>query len=132
MLAISATLLVFVLQAGQLTSIRGAQRYLVVTLLAVPLLLLAAWWVDQSTLYLQDVEGLAGGSSAMAQALSLAVARRALLPAAIGFALLLAAFPFGTWMPAVAADAPPLATAFVFTAGQSMALYLALSFLGGI
>jgi formate hydrogenlyase subunit 3/multisubunit Na+/H+ antiporter MnhD subunit len=131
-LAISATLLVFILQAGQLTSIRGAQRYLVITLLAVPLLLLAAWWVDQSTLYLQDVEGLAGGSSAMAQALSLAVARRALLPAALGFALLLAAFPFGTWMPAVAADAPPLASAFVFTAGQSMALYLALSFLGGM
>jgi len=41
-LAISATLLVFILQAGQMSSIRGAQRYLVVTLLAVPFLLLAA------------------------------------------------------------------------------------------
>jgi formate hydrogenlyase subunit 3/multisubunit Na+/H+ antiporter MnhD subunit len=33
-------------------------------------------------------------------------------------------------MPVVAADAPPMVAAFVFTAGQSMALYLALSFLG--
>jgi formate hydrogenlyase subunit 3/multisubunit Na+/H+ antiporter MnhD subunit len=130
-LAISATLVVFILQAGRLTWVRGAQRYLVVTLLAVPFLLLAAWFVDQSGLYFQDVEGLAGGSSAMAQALSQAMMRRALLPAAVGFGLLLAAFPFGTWMPAIAADAPPLAAAFVFTAGQSMALYLALSFLGG-
>lgn len=130
-LAISATLMVFILQAGQPTWVRGAQRYLVVTLLAVPFLLLAAWFVDQSALYFQDIEGLAGGSSAMAAALSQAMMRRALLPAAIGFGLLLAAFPFGTWMPAVAAGAPPIVTAFVFTAGQSMALYLALSFLGG-
>jgi formate hydrogenlyase subunit 3/multisubunit Na+/H+ antiporter MnhD subunit len=130
-LAISATLLVFILQAGQPTWVRGAQRYLVVTLLAVPFLLLAAWFVDQSAVYFQDVEGLAGGSSAVAGALSQAMMRRALLPAAIGFGLLLAAFPFGTWMPAIAADAPPMVTAFVFTAGQSMALYLALTFLGG-
>lgn len=129
-LGISATLMVFILQAGQLASIRGAQRYLVVTLLAVPLLLLASWFVDQSALYLQDVEGLAGGSSAMASALSQAMMRRALVPAALGFGLLLAAFPFGTWMPALAADAPPLVAAFVFTVGQAMALYLAFSFLG--
>jgi formate hydrogenlyase subunit 3/multisubunit Na+/H+ antiporter MnhD subunit len=54
--------------------------------------------------------------------------RSALLPAGMGFALLLAAFPFGTWMPAVAADAPPIVTAFVFTAGQAMALFLGLIF----
>ncbi|MFN2225055.1 MAG: proton-conducting transporter membrane subunit [Anaerolineae bacterium] len=131
-LAISATLLVFVLQAGQPSLIRGAQRYLVITLLAVPLLLLASWFVDQSAVYFQDIEGLAGGSSAMAEVLSQAMARRALLPAALGFGLLLAAFPFGTWMPAVAAEAPPMVSAFVFTVGQSMALYLAMSFLGRV
>jgi formate hydrogenlyase subunit 3/multisubunit Na+/H+ antiporter MnhD subunit len=32
-------------------------------------------------------------------------------------------------MPSIAADAPPLATAFVFTVGQAMALFLALTFL---
>ncbi len=109
--AIAATLLIFVLQAGQLLSVRGAQRYLLVTLLAVPLLLMAAWLADQPA----AIEGQA-------------LARRALLPAALGFGLLLASFPFGTWMPAVAAEAPPLVSAFVFTVGQGMALYLAISF----
>lgn len=113
-LGISATLTVFILQAGKPGSIRGAQRYLLVSLLAVPLLLAAAWMVEPSLSGAQNAE----------------VARRVLLPAALGFGLLLAAFPFGTWMPAVAADAPPIVTAFVFTAGQAMALFLALSFLG--
>jgi formate hydrogenlyase subunit 3/multisubunit Na+/H+ antiporter MnhD subunit len=111
---VSATLTVFILQAGQLDSIRGAQRYLLVSLLAVPLLLAAAWMVEPA---------LPGAQNAEA-------ARRVLLPAALGFGLLLAAFPFGTWMPAVAADAPPVVTAFVFTAGQAVALFLAVSFLG--
>jgi NADH-quinone oxidoreductase subunit N len=128
-LAISATLAVFALQAGQLASVRGAQRYLLVSLLAVPLLLLAGWFIDQSLLYAADVEGLAGGSPEMAAALEAAMARRALLPAALGFGFLLAAFPFGTWMPALAADAPPVVAAFIFTAGQAMALYLALALL---
>jgi len=111
---VSATLTVFILQAGQLGSIRGAQRYLLVSLLAVPLLLAAAWMVEPT---------LAGAQNAE-------TARRVLLPIALGFGLLLAAFPFGTWMPAVAADAPPVVTAFVFTAGQAVALFLAMSFLG--
>jgi multicomponent Na+:H+ antiporter subunit D len=111
--AISTTLTMFVLHAGQGTAIRGAQRYLLVTLLAVPLLLAAAWFVDRS---LTDPD-------------SIEMARRALLPAALGFGLLLAAFPFGTWMPALAAEAPPMATAFIFTTGQAMALFLTLVFL---
>jgi formate hydrogenlyase subunit 3/multisubunit Na+/H+ antiporter MnhD subunit len=112
-LAISVALTVFVIQAGQLTSIRGALRYLLITALAVPFMLAAAWYVDQSLLSPDNAE----------------MASRALLPAVVGFGLLLAVFPFGTWMPAVAADAPPLVSAFVFTAGQSMAFYLALVFL---
>ncbi len=111
--AASTTLTVFILQGGQPTSIRGAQRYLLVALLAVPFLLSAIWLVGQVTLDPTNSE----------------MARQVLLPAALGFGLLLAVFPFGTWMAALAADAPPLATAFVFTAGQAMALFLALRFL---
>jgi formate hydrogenlyase subunit 3/multisubunit Na+/H+ antiporter MnhD subunit len=111
--AVSVTLVVFIIQAGQGASIRGAQRYLLVTLLAVPPLLAAAWLVDPASSTVQGVE----------------MARRALLPAALGFGLLLAAFPFGTWMPAVAADAPPIVAAFIFTAGQAVALFLTLTFL---
>ncbi len=111
-LAISATLAVPIIQGGQGGSVKGAQRYLVVTLLAVPFLLTAAWFVDQSALEPENADMI----------------RQALLPAAVGFGLLLAAFPFGTWMPAMAADAPPIVTAFVFTTGQAMALFLALVF----
>jgi formate hydrogenlyase subunit 3/multisubunit Na+/H+ antiporter MnhD subunit len=111
--AISVTLTVFIIQGGQPTGVRGAQRYLIVTLLSVPFLLAAAWLVDQSLLVPENAEMI----------------RSALLPVGMGFALLLAAFPFGTWMPAVAADAPPIVTAFVFTAGQAMALFLGLVFL---
>jgi multicomponent Na+:H+ antiporter subunit D len=118
--AIAATFLVFVLQAGQLRSVRGAQRYLLITLLAVPLLLMAAWLIEQPVAGPAEVEaGAIAGQD---------LARRALLPAALGFGLLLAVFPFGTWMPALAAEAPPLVSAFVFTVGQGMALYLAFSF----
>jgi formate hydrogenlyase subunit 3/multisubunit Na+/H+ antiporter MnhD subunit len=111
--AMSVTIAVFVIQTSQSSSVRGAQRYLLVSLLAVPLLLAAAWLVDPSVPGAQASE----------------IARRALIPAALGFGLLLAVFPFGTWMPAVAADAPPLVTAFIFTAGQAVALFLAFIFL---
>jgi formate hydrogenlyase subunit 3/multisubunit Na+/H+ antiporter MnhD subunit len=110
---ISTTLATFIIQGGQPGSIRGAQRYLVVTLLAIPFLLAATWLMDEFTRNPASAE----------------IARNALLPVALGFGLLLAAFPFGTWMPALAADAPPIVTAFVFTAGQAMAIFLALVFL---
>jgi formate hydrogenlyase subunit 3/multisubunit Na+/H+ antiporter MnhD subunit len=113
--AISVTLVVFIIQARPHHSIRGAQRYLVVTLLAVPFLLAAAWFVDQSVLNPEDA----------------AMARQALLPAGLGFGLLLAAFPFSTWMPAMAADAPPIVTVFVFMIGQAMVLFLGVRFLRG-
>lgn len=112
-LALGGALTVFIIQGGQLGSVRGAQRYLMVTLLAVPLLLVAGWLGEPLPSGVQNAEMI----------------RRALVPAALGFGLLLAAFPFGTWMPAVAAEAPPIVTAFVFTAGQAVALFLALSFL---
>ena len=119
--AISATVAVFVIQGGQRTSIRGAQRYLLVTLLAVPLLLIAAQIIDPSLLNSETAEV---ADLALRNATSLG-----LVAAALGFGLLLAAFPFGTWMPALAAEAPPIVAAFVFTAGQAMALFLALVFL---
>ena len=111
--AMSATPAIFMIQAPHRVSVRGAQRYLLVTVLAVPLLLAASWMADQSLLDPERIE----------------LARQALLPAGLGFALLLAVFPFVTWMPALAGDAPPLATAFVFTAGQAMAVYLVMMFL---
>jgi formate hydrogenlyase subunit 3/multisubunit Na+/H+ antiporter MnhD subunit len=113
-LALSVTLSAFIIQRGRHPSVRGAQRYLLVTLLSVPLLLAAGWLVDQSVLN-------SDGTS---------LARQAVLPAALGFGLLLAAFPFGTWIPAVTADAPSVVSAFVLTVGQAMTLFLLAVFLG--
>lgn len=126
--AMSATLAVFIIQAGAPESVRGAQRYLLVTLLAVPLLLAAAWFVDQSALLPEALADLSPSDAVAAVELAAATFQRGLLFAAFGFGLLLAAFPFSTWMAALAADAPPIVSAFLFTAGQAMALFLAFRF----
>lgn len=112
LLVISAALMVFILQAGQPGSIRGAQRYLVVTMLAVPFLLSAAWFKGQALLYPENGD----------------LIRYALLSAGLGFGLLLASFPFSTWMPPIATEAPPVAAGFALTVGQTMALFVGLSF----
>jgi len=111
-LAISATLVVFIIRRERSDSIQGAQRYLVVVLLAVPLIMGAVWMMDQAAL----------------EPAKAALARTALLPAALGFGLLLAAVPFSMWLPALITDAPPLAGAFVLTVSQGMAIYLMVTF----
>ncbi len=111
-LAMSAALVVFIIRRDRSDAVRGAQRYLVVVLLAVPLIVGAVWMVDQSSL----------------EPARAALARTALVPAALGFCLLLAAIPFSMWLPALTADAPPLVSAFVLTISQGMAIYLMLAF----
>ena len=111
-LGMSATLVVFIIRKERSDSVRGAQRYLVVVLLAVPLIIGAIWMVGQSAL----------------DPAKAALARTALLPAALGFGLLLAAIPFSMWLPALTADAPPLVSAFVLTISQGMAIYLMVAF----
>jgi formate hydrogenlyase subunit 3/multisubunit Na+/H+ antiporter MnhD subunit len=103
-----ATPALFLLQGEKPGPVRGGDRYLVVTLLAAPLLLSASWLAGQ---------GQPGAEGS-------AMARMALLPAGLGFGMLLAAFPFGTWMPALTAGAPPLSAALVMSVSQAMALYL--------
>jgi len=111
-LAISATLVVFIIRRERSDPVRGAERYLVVALLAVPLIMAAVWMVDQSAL----------------EPARAALARTALVPAALGFGLLLAAIPFSMWLPALTVDAPPLVSAFVLTISQGMAIYLMVTF----
>jgi len=112
-LAISATLVAFIIRGERSDPVRGAQRYLTVALLAVPLIMGAIWMVDQSA--------LEPGKAALA--------RTALVPAAFGFGLLLAVIPFSMWLPALTADAPPLVSAFLLTISQGMAIYLMATFM---
>ncbi len=111
--AMGAAIAVFMVQGERYGSVRAAQRYLVVTLLAVPLLLAAAWLAGQSAPGVGDAT----------------LGRLALWPAGLGFGLLLAAFPFGAWMASLVAEAPPMVSAFACTAAQAMAVLLALTFL---
>lgn len=111
-LAMSAALVVFIIRRDRAAAVRGAQRYLVVVLLAIPLIVGAIWMAGQAAL----------------DPTKAGLARTALVPAAFGFALLLAAIPFSMWLPALTADAPPLVSAFVLTIGQGMAIYLMLAF----
>ncbi len=111
--AMSAALVVIIAQGGVRGSVRGALRYLVVTVLGVLLLLLAGWLIDQSTLRPEFAS----------------LARQALLPLAFGLGLWLAMIPFHTWLVALAADAPPLVMALVACVGQGLAIWFLLDFL---
>ena len=92
---------------------RGALRYLVMVSLAVPPLLITPWLIDLQALNPDN----------------LALLRYAAVLLAIGFAILLAVVPFHGWVSAVAADAPPVVAAFVFTATNAVVLLLMLDLL---
>jgi formate hydrogenlyase subunit 3/multisubunit Na+/H+ antiporter MnhD subunit len=92
---------------------RGALRYLVMVSLATPPLLVTPWLID-----LQAVNPD-----------NLALLRYAAVLLTIGFAILLAVVPFHGWVSAVAADAPPVVTAFVLTATNAVVLLLMLNLL---
>lgn len=97
LLQIGASLSVFLIQGDRPGSTQAALRYLVLTTLAVPPFLVAGWLVDvYATNPLET---------------SLLPAARGLI--AFGFAILLTAVPFHSWVPAVGAEAPPLAAALI-------------------
>lgn len=92
---------------------RGALRYLVMVSLAIPPLLITPWLID-----LQAVNPD-----------NLALLRYATVLLVVGFAILLAVVPFHGWISAVAADAPPMVAAFVFTVTNAVVLLLMLNLL---
>lgn len=109
MASIMAALLV---QGDRRGSPRGALRYLVATTLAVPALLTLPWLVDLYALHPDDVT----------------ISYFAAVLLASGFAIVLGVVPFHVWVPSLADEAPPLATAFVLTAMGGVALFITLSY----
>lgn len=95
--AIAATLTVFPLQGGKPGVTRGVQRFLTIMILALPALLLADWTMGQLSQSPDSVE----------------LQRATIFLVALGFTFLLAIFPFHSWVPGVAREAPPMSTAFV-------------------
>ena len=110
---IASLVAVFIIQGDRQGTGRGALRYLVMVSLAVLPLLVTPWLID-----LQAVNPD-----------NLALLRYAAFLLAIGFAILLAVVPFHGWVSAVAADAPPVAAAFVLTVTNAVVLLLMLNLL---
>jgi len=98
----------FVVQAGRQGSTRGAVRALWLPVLAIPLFLAAAWYVDQAPL---DPES--------GQALQLAGQL-----ASIGLLLLLAPWPLHGPAVSLGEEAPPLVAAWLLTALAATAITL--------
>jgi formate hydrogenlyase subunit 3/multisubunit Na+/H+ antiporter MnhD subunit len=112
-LVLVAVLAVFLIQAGRPADTRGAWRQLVFPVLAVPLFLVAAWYIEQGPLNPDDRTPyqIAGW----------------LLIA--GFVLLLQPAPLHVAMPSVAGSAPPVVAVFLWIGGQATVLFLLQRFL---
>jgi multicomponent Na+:H+ antiporter subunit D len=112
-LVLVAVLAVFLIQAGRPADTRGAWRQLVFPVLAVPLFLVAAWYIEQGPLNPDDQTPyrIAGW----------------LLIA--GFVLLLQPAPLHVAMPSVAGSAPPVVAVFLWIGGQATVLFLLQRFL---
>jgi hypothetical protein len=108
LLALLATVGVFVLQAGRLVTPVGPLRSLVPPLLAFPLFLIAAWYIEQIPLNPQD----------------LSAARAAASLLSIGLLLLLAPVPLHGALASIAQSAPPVTTALLTLLSQLAALHL--------
>jgi len=94
---IAAALSVFMLADGRLVTTRGALRYLSFATLGVPFILFTGWLLDSYAAQPEEPRWLA----------------QAALTLLIGLFILLGVAPFHSWLPVVAENSPPLATAFV-------------------
>jgi len=112
-LAFAAALAVYIIQAGRPGPIRGALRWLIFPALAFPFFLVAAWHLSQLPLNPDDRAPLA-----LAARLT-----------GYGFLLLLMAVPFHGAVPSLAAEAPPLVSAFLLLSSNGVALFLLNGFL---
>jgi formate hydrogenlyase subunit 3/multisubunit Na+/H+ antiporter MnhD subunit len=112
-LALVAILAVFLIQAGRPGDTRGAWRQLIFPVLAVPLFLVAAWYIEQGPLNPDDPTPYQ-----IASWLLIA-----------GFILLLQPAPLHVAVPSVAGKAPPVVAVFLWIGGQATVLFLLQRFL---
>lgn len=104
---------VFLIQAGRPGDTQGAWRQLLFPTLAVPLFIVAAWYMDQAPLNPDDLSPYRIGGWLLVA----------------GFILLLQPAPLHVALPAVAGKAPPVVAAFLWIGGQTVTLFLLQRFL---
>lgn len=104
LMEVVAALVALMIQAEHIgeRSTLGAIRFLAVTTIALPALIAANYLMNQ-------------GSESLDAVLQLGVREPASLLLALGFVLLMGAFPLYTWTHTLTRDAPPIVTAFVAT-----------------
>lgn len=107
-LSLASILAVFLIQAGKAGSTRGAWRQMLFPTLAVPLFLVAAWYIDQAPLNPDD-------------ATPYRIASWLLIA---GFLLLLQPAPLHVAVSSLANHAPPVVASFLWTGGQATTLFL--------
>ena len=110
---LAAILAVFLIQAGRPGETRGAWRQLLFPTLAVPLFVIASWYIEQAPLNPDDTTPYR-----IASWLLIA-----------GFILLLQPAPLHVAIPAMAGQAPPVVAAFLWIGGQAVTLFLLQRFL---
>lgn len=110
---IAVAISVFALQTEGTPPARGALHYLSFSLLAMPGLLVIHWLMDRYALTPDNT----------------ALLDTAVVLLILSFGLLLGSIPFQMWMPSVASDSDPLASAFVFTVNYGAIWFLLLAFL---
>lgn len=112
-MTLAAILAVFLIQAGKPGETRGAWRQLLFPTLALPLFLVAGWYIERAPLNPDDPTPyrVAGWLLIM------------------GFVLLLQPAPLHVAIPAIAGQSPPVVAAFLWIGGQAAALFLLQRFL---
>ncbi|MGQ9489305.1 MAG: proton-conducting transporter transmembrane domain-containing protein [Anaerolineae bacterium] len=110
---LAALLAVFLIQAGRSGQTQGAWRQLLFPALALPLFVVAAWYMDQAPLNPEDPTPYRVASWLLV----------------VGFAFLLQLAPLHAGLPAVAGQAPAVVAAFLWIGGQTITLFLLQRFL---
>jgi len=116
MVTLAALLTVFIIQGGRLGSVRAAQRFLIMMVLALPFFLLAALNLDSFDSKFLDPE----------------LMTLLTLFAAGGFALWLGVSPLHGWITAISREALPGISAFIFIVFPTTAIVLLLRFFGWV
>jgi NADH-quinone oxidoreductase subunit N len=92
---------------------RGVMRFLIFQTLAVPFILFSGW-------LLSGIDANPG---------NLTLVQQAAILLGLGFAFLLAIFPFNTWIPSLAEEAHPFITGFLLWMIPTAALFFGLGFM---
>lgn len=110
---LAAIVAVFLIQAGRPGETHGAWRQLLFPTLALPLFIIATWYMEQAPLNPDDPSPYRVASWLLVG----------------GFVFLLQLAPLHVALPAVAGQAPPVVAAFLWIGSQSVTLFLLQRFL---